>query len=718
MLFFIKLAIAAVLTFALSWLPLVGAYNYEAALLIALIGVIFVPIITPRYDADKRAWLLKALGATTLVWLFTNLASLGVAAIRQELCDPASGLNYALLISLPSTWLATALWGWATRLGRFKAVHVIVYVFIVLLDLVLALVTLYQWPPLVTFGQFFGYFAGSIYDEAIRVTPALCAYRVGTLLVMIALIAAQAGTPRWRRKLIGAAIALTIALSWHVGLSQLGILPPMGRAELHQTLWATLEAPDHAYTVHFMPRSKALKSLAEEKQAYSEEFARDFEALTQFFNATPRKPIDIWLYPSVDVKAHFLAARRTSFARVWKHEIHLVDEGPHSSVPRHEMAHLFAESFGNAPLGLAGAHGVPVMGWVEGLAMAAEWSIDEFDLHTWSAAILNAPDLAPAFHEITPTKLFYGFWTLPSPIAYTLAGSFVHWLIEHYGIDQVKVLSQQTPGGFEDILQVPLDDAFAAWKVDLAQHHRNARADALAAIKFGRSSIFAKTCARFAAAKESAFYRCLTDQTCSEDALAQCLSGDDNDFLGINAIKSDTPLTVRDLEHDWQYLMMRGIADDAESRTHLMTRLNTVDRSAWTPSEKLVWQEREADLLWYAGLPTIAAIQYSAMLTQTLPRSVVRRLEIKRQAAFYAQMPVSNAIRQWFAATSAEERELLYNQFDHAPIMAWLELVNALESRQNERALHAFIQYFINAATDQQAARPTAAIQKDLWFAF
>ena len=683
MLTLIKLAAALFVTLLVQFIPLVGAYHYESALSIALIGWVFVPIIAPRRTEETAYWFIRALGTTLLFFVLANGAALAAAWLRDDLCDIKAGIVYQLLIALPSVLLSTAVWGWSASLSRFSSVRVLSYLLMWALDIGFALYALYQWPPLVAFGQSFGYFAGSIYDEAIDVTKALCLYRLGTLFVLGCFVAAQCRDTRLWKRIILACAAMGFAAGYHAGLAALEIIPHLGRGTLEETLWARIEAADGAWIVHYRPHTRNVAERHLQESAIRAEYARDFAQLEAFFKTRPTAPLHIWLYPNTDEKARFLAARNTSFARVWKHEIHLVESSPLSTIPRHEMAHLFAEAFGNRPLGVAGAWGIPAMGWVEGLAMAAEWPVNDYDLHTWSAAIL---DHAERFPQPSPLGMIYGFWSLPPRVAYTLAGSYVRWLIDTYGIDKVKALSQGSPGHFEDVIDADFHETFEGWKTFLHQK-RNRDADETVELVFGSRSIWTKTCARHTAASDQAFYRCLEDAGCPDARLSACSLGNAD---------------AEPLERDWQRYTALGTTHDAvgntpsaaDMRAAMLQKLAHADLSS--PLETLIWNERRADMLWHAGFYLPAAFAYRAMLTQALPKATQRRIEIKFQAAWYHDHPVSEDIRRWFAATDEETRSLLYAQSDHAPVMAWLEFINAVSSRRYARAQHALMQIWLH----------------------
>lgn len=735
-----KHLIAIAILFGLSWIPLVGSFDYEAALCTALAGIILIPILAPK-KAEKTAKSLAISFISAIgFWAYGVLAMFVTAWIRSELCDIWQGLSYQVLISFFGVMLASLVWGWISRLSGRSWIRSILYAAAVLLDLGFALFALYNWPPLVSFGQFFGFFAGSIYDESMDVMQALIKWRIGTSALCLCLFFAQTPHAGTARKILLPVLGLLLAAGNHLWLSESGQITPLGRNAIRESLWQSVG--NESFTVHYAPKSKSRRAMNEEKYRILSSCQRDYDALKAFFNAEPLAPIDIWLYPDRDTKGRFIGAKNTSFSRVWKNEIHVVSAPPDSTLSRHEMAHQFAGSFGLPPLMIAGGMHIPAMGWVEGFAMAAEWPVNDYDLHTWSAAIFARKDI---FHDIGPREILYGFWGLPTRAAYTLAGSWVQWFIDKYGIDTVKKLSQNLPGDFRSIIGISIDEAFEAWKSDLREKYAVPNAAELVPLAFGSSSIWTKHCARKTASANAAWYRCLEDDFCALNKTAPIVSEcAENDEIPGNPSFSD-------LEKIYSFYIIRGPLDNSgstalktisnpvfsqfrpsmnEAYRQLQTDSEIIDASASqlrslilriyqqisTPDQpaavRVIWQERRADMMFHAGYCSVAAIMYDAMMRQALPESMMRRLEIKRQAARSPQSPVSQAVRQWFF--SEAPKLSLAMQFRHAPVIAYLDFVDAMNQLEFDRAHQALTQIFLYSSTQDGAARLTPRCWKQL----
>ncbi len=737
----ITYAILIFIVFGLSWLPLIGSFDYEAALLTVLVGLIAIPLLAP--DTPKQTSRSLAISFLSLIfwWIGAGLATLSVAALKGEVCSLSQGLGYQILISFPGCLLASLVWGWCSRLFPWKAARVGIYCLAVLADFGFAIYALYNWPPLIAFGQFFGYFAGSIYDETMDVMQSLVTWRIGTCALCLCLFFAQTPASRLPRKLVFPLLGLGLAVGYHIWLAETGQITAMGRSALKADLWQTAIPEGGEYRVHYVPHTKSRRAMAEEKARILREFSRDYAALEDFFHTRPDNSIDIWMYPSPALKGKHIGAIRTSFARVWKDEIHLIQASPDSTLARHEMAHLFAGSFGLPPLKLAGGFHIPAMGWVEGLAMAAEWPVQTYDLHTWSAAILSRPDVFPS---VTPHALMYGFWGLPSRVAYTLAGSWVKWLIDRYGIERIKTLSQGMPGDFSKVLGISFQDAFEAWKKDIRENHSRKRANETVELVYGSASIWSKHCARFTASETSAWYDCLDDPFCAISKVSPSVEP-----ATCASCHGHEP-TPGDVERLYQYYLRRGPLDEAESvpkafqivthsvpegikpalygawrqmaqkkrpdagysleessaaelRAQIFAMLGELNLSEMKTPVQVLWMERKADMMWHGKFNLQAKFMYDALLSRPLPEGMARRIEIKRQAAQYPDSPVSQAVRLWL--TQPEDADALPERFVHAPIISYLDLVDAVYHRDHARAHRAAVRLFLSIDTQDAAAR-------------
>lgn len=746
---YLKYLVSFIILVILSWLPLVGAYDYEAALCTALLAIILVPVLSPKNTQKTARGLAMTILCPIAYWIAANAVMILTALIRGELCCFSQGLEYQLFLAFPGVMLASLVWGWAGRVSRFAFVQIALYILAVALDFGLTFYALYNWPPLISFGQFYGFFAGSIYDESIDVFQALVLWRIGTASLCLCLFFAQTPKAKWLRQWGMPFLGILIAAGCHYYLAQAEIITPIGREALEQTLWQTVG--NDKFTVHFVPKSKSRRALNEEKYRILNAFHRDYDDLKAFYQTEPAEPFDVWIYPNLELKGKFLGAKNTSFARIWKNEIHLLRSAPDSTIPKHEMAHLFAGSFGLKPLRLAGGYHIPAMGWVEGLAMAAEWPVQTYDLHTWSAAILERRDL---YKDITPHDIIYGFWGLPSRVAYTLAGSWVRWLIENYGIEKVKKLSQGMPGDFDDIIGLDFNGAFNAWKRDLQKYYQRPDAVKMVDLVFGAASIWSKHCARYNAALNAAWYDCIENETCSLVNSAPSVT-----TCSDNCSDSDVP-TLQDLDKLYYFYLARGPADDsvphavnhlyqfdsvknavsmalpfaqnhlkhdsnslvnsssAQLRTLMFSMLEQIDSASWPAAARVIWQERCADMMFHSGMNMPAAFMYEAILAQNLPNGMKRRILIKKQAASTMQTAVSKDVFKWFFTDENKTYIAENHKSDH--VIAYLDFVNAMNEADYRRAHRALTRILTSIYRQNKASQLPDECRAELlrWFKY
>lgn len=750
-----KFAIVAAVAFLSAWIPLVGSYHYEAAVSTALLGLVCIPILAPRVNdatrAQKRKTVALCLASATLFFLSANGIYLAIAFFTNQLCDILQGMAYQLLIALPSNLLAAAVLAWGQSIFKHRPPRIVSYLLFIAIDFGFVLYALYNWPPIVAFGQFIGYFAGSIYDESIDVFNGLIAYRLGTLAVVILWIYGACG--RLCRQILVPIVCVALSFGYHLYLAHTGTIPPIAHDDVDSALWAKIDTP--RYCVHYVPHSKNRAAMAQERARLARDYERDYQTLKSFFNAEPAQKMTIYHYPDAETKGRYLGAVRTSFARLWNNEIHVVEGAPDSTLPRHEMAHLFAASFSTSTLGVAGGW-FPSLGWTEGLAMAAEWPIDAHDLHAWAYGILQNQEL---FGHIDPVEIMYGFWGLPSRVAYTLAGSFVRWLVDRYGIETVKQMSNIMPGDFEEKFDISFRNLFELWQLDIRRTRAGSRAADQVRVVFTSQSIWTRRCARTRAFAQIKFSDCLRDNSCSnrisDDLLRHefCSKNPDNlndDLIALEMLYAryiahgavDSPsleaailspngiLSIfreslsSGLKRGQRRVSMDDICQNrtfsiisaADLRHIIVDRLKLVDPNRLSPAQQIAWHERTADILWHSNQNALAATYYHILLTlDTLPQPTARRIEIKAQAAGTMISPTSQTLRLWFA-NSLEDAVLTISQpCENAPILAYLSFVNAMNRRDFITARRAYVRVLLHMISADRATQLPPRAWSEFW---
>ncbi|MEL6186436.1 MAG: hypothetical protein AAFU79_17580, partial [Myxococcota bacterium] len=374
----------ALLAVGLCFAPLTAVLGFERALATALLSTVTAPWLGMRAakGALEKGEPLHWWAAAVVLGGLLLLPSLLLGAFYEWVtlaCDQRAGLELHVLLGGGNVAFGTAL-GFAARallgVGPVKLTRPATWaaLAVLLIDLAwlgAALVRLYREPQIFMFVQPFGWWPGSLYDEALTVSPALVGFRgVGALMSMVLVLGTRAvlkpGRGRgfaWSPAVVAVAAAgLAAVLSSHG--EALGF--DRDRASVIEALSQTVE------TEHFVLR--AAPSVPREQV---EALARDHEfrwhQLHRFFGVAPRGRITSFVYANSAEKGRLIGAERTQIARPWVNEIHLNGAAVPHRVMKHELAHIFAgalaPTFFRIPL-ISGL--VPNIGLIEGVAVAAD----------------------------------------------------------------------------------------------------------------------------------------------------------------------------------------------------------------------------------------------------------------------------------------------------------------------------------------------------------
>lgn len=488
---FVSTLLCTLLAVVLCFVPLFNLLGYEFSFALALVAgpaAIGWGMAVGKERPDGAFALIPAfLGATLM--LLPALVVMTLNALRVKNCDYLDGLEFFAILPWASACYGTALGVTLAQLGRGwqRKSRLLWALALALAPLVWALVSLYRQPPIVLFDHLWGYFAGSLYDEVVRVDERLTMFRTATLLRVSFL-----GLFLWtwgRKKRGGLAPVLVVAL---IGLGVTTWVenawgPKYGfrvtRADIEKALPVRIERP--GLVIH-LPRHVN----AQTQKAIADDHAFRLHGLTQTLDLTLEHTIHSYVYANTSDKARLMGGRNTMVAKPWLHEIHVHDaQAPHDVVP-HELAHAVAAQFGSPLLNVSARYILLVnMGLVEGFAEALTPPRGELSLDAWSRA-LRTLKMAPDMRQILgPT----GFWSEAPRRAYTIAGSFVSYLLRTYGATPLK---QAYPGGdFELAYGKPLDALVSEWEAYLETVPLSDAELHLAEEQFKTPSIFVRPCA-------------------------------------------------------------------------------------------------------------------------------------------------------------------------------------------------------------------------------
>ena len=528
--FLIWAALLAMLAGGLSFVPLFDLLGYELSLAVALA---VTPAAMPLgWSSARQAPDLGGLGrgaARALGLLVVPLAISSTNALRVKNCDYPGGLAFYALLPGVTALVASALGAAAAILARGHRGALVLLFLLPFAGIGLSVLRVYDRPVIFAYDPFFGFYSGALYDEDIRVTTTLLAYRGWNLAWTVALVALALGlraSALRRRLVLGAAAAALVALvaTWPVARRRFF---PTG-ADVAEGLGGRHE------TAHFI----LLYARGSATERTIEAVARDHEfryaQLVRDAGVAPPQRITSFVFPSAADKRRWMGAASTYIAKPWRREIYLQHEDFPHGVVHHELAHVFGAEFGDPLLGLTlhrrGLLPQLDMGLVEGLAVAlADDGAGALVPHEWAAA-MKALGLLPRLERIFGA----GFYGLSSQVAYTVAGSFCGWLIAERGMPAFRRL-YRSGGDFQGVYGASLVELEGAWTRFLDAIALDPSAQGLARERFRRPAVWHKVCAHRVAAlrTEARAATAAGDRARAERCLRQIVADDPGDPAGL-----------------------------------------------------------------------------------------------------------------------------------------------------------------------------------------
>ncbi len=601
------------------------ALNYFSSFATALLGAPLAAVAGAVAAQRARGSGTLAGALAPAARLGTLLASaplvvLALNALRVRNCDLlegvafyAAGAGASLLFAAvlgglmgltarrASTAVALALSLWAVWVGRDVA-------------------RLYLEPPIFAYDAFVGFFSGALYDDLIRLDGRLAFLRAENALALGALVALAAmawdgGEGRLRlaplRHATGRRWALFAGLSlgWAALFGLRGAVGvELGRAEIRRALGGHLagEGVELYYDAATIPEAEARRLLEDQ------EFRLD--QLARALGAPYDQTIASYVYGSADQKRALMGARRVFIAKPWLHEVHLTRPAYGAAVVKHELAHVVLGRFAPGPLAVPAAWGlVPHMGLVEGAAEALTWDGGAYPPHVWAAAMRKL-GLAPDLARIMGPE---GFWRQAAGNAYTVAGSFVRWLLDTYGAERLTRV--YADADFQAAYGVPLATLVEGWQAALDDTPVPPRARMLARSRYSRKGVLARTCPLEIPRLEAAAGRAYR-------------AGDHAEALRlVRQVAAFLPGDPRKERNVVAVLAATGDARGAAQAAEAVIRDAPDDPVLQASAQALV-----ADALWRAGRPAEAAARYHALLQRRplpLSRDAERTLAVKEAIA-------------------------------------------------------------------------------------
>jgi hypothetical protein len=463
---------------AATQVPLLNTLGYESSLAFAaLLSLVcgFVCLSDDRPLVQKLFTTLQ-LTLVPLVVLFAN------GAFVQN-CSPVDGVLFYLLNTVMGVAFGVSLAAFVGAAserflgGRFPRVAFVLYWLGVL-----AVPTAERFlasPQIFFFNHVIGFFAGSIYDEAVGVDWRLVAFRLQTLMLCGVLTWLAIGLRSRDKRAWGVAILFLAGVATIERFAvPLGLKADTKTVEENLSVVQVIQTPDVTLRIH--SKSSDAKRFGRSEKKYLND-------LTQKLNVKNFGTIDVFVYPNADDKKRFTGADETEFTKIWLNQIHLTTQSYPATI-KHELTHILANQFGLTIFGYRLGLSTSI-GLVEGIAEYCDGEDFDYTADEFSAGILKA---GLANGNLESYLGAFGFWTSLSGTSYTLMASFVKYLAETYGIDKFKGLYPTSD--FEKAYGSSASSLVAAWRATLEKIPVTPALANAVRYRFERPTLFQKSC--------------------------------------------------------------------------------------------------------------------------------------------------------------------------------------------------------------------------------
>ena len=491
--YWVWLALTAKTALIMAMIPLFNLLAFEFCAVLAFVTSIASAHITinnlqeylgktkasnPPYQViSKTFWLSLAINLTLLILPFLIII---LNAFRVPNCNFTEGFLFFLLLPVTSCIYGTSA-GICFKL-RLKHHAFPAYLGYNFATLLLLLHNIAFDPPVFGFHSTFGYFPGPIYDAQIPITPTLLLARSTTLLIssiffQLSQLFYQKPRINSLNSLVSfiplAILILGFSSIW-LYKSELGLRPTRGFIEK--------KLGGFHHTENFLLFFEKGSVVENEIENIAADHEFRYDQLTKFFQIQPNKKVRSYIYTSPEQKKHLMGAKHTSLQDITGYGLHInFEDFPHP-ILKHELAHVLTSEWHSfLPISLK-------LGLHEGIAVAAEWDSGDLDPHQWTKAMHDL-GIAPSIQKI----MGLGFWLQPGALSYTVAGSFVRFLIDTYGIEKFKYAFPT--GNFEKTYNKNLAKLNQEWQAFLDKIVLTNQDLRIAEYRFKRPSIFQKHCA-------------------------------------------------------------------------------------------------------------------------------------------------------------------------------------------------------------------------------
>ncbi|MBA4317353.1 MAG: hypothetical protein C0412_03030 [Flavobacterium sp.] len=355
-------------------------------------------------------------------------------SIFLSVCPFGNGIWFYLFISIISMFLGIIL---ASTVKTIAGKHpYLLFSFSVFGFASISVLEIYFYPQIFTFNPLIGLFPGTMYDELIEFDAKLFYFRFYNVLLFTGFLLLvnvirskfdsfwiKINKFKLYKGFSSVGIVLLFFTIYWLGNLVFGFTIPLSKIEI--------DLGGKLITEHFiMIYPKEISKEDVIISALHHEFY--YEEISVGLNLSKKEKIVSLLFASSRQKKKYIGSANADMSKPWQNIV-ITDFYNHDLSLKHEIVHAFSSDFGGIlfkmPYNLN-----PVL--LEGIAEAIENKFGDQDLY--SAAFM----IRKFNKKISLEKLFSGlnFFGQSSSISYAYSGAFIKYLIEKYGVENLKKL--------------------------------------------------------------------------------------------------------------------------------------------------------------------------------------------------------------------------------------------------------------------------------------
>lgn len=463
-------------------LPLLNSIGYEFAFVNGIFLFIFSGffIISKNREANYSSlfnfifeeW--KYFLALFLIPFFVGILS----SIYFSSCPLKDGIEFYFVICLVSIINGLLLGQISILITRRFLKLTFSFLFVLMLSF--SLYEFYLYPQVYSYNQIYGFFPGTIYDEDLAVDFTLIMSQIfGLISSTLLLFIVNYFNRKYSRKIF-ARIFVVVFL-----ILTLLVKPFFGFATDEKTLVSQLplKIETDNFIIHLdkkIPKTE-LETIALLHEYY-------FEQVEEKLNVRFDNKIHSFIFYDAQQKRKLFGAGNADVSKPWLNQIYLNYNSLEQTL-KHEIAHVIASKFGTTIFKVAKDFN-PAL--IEGLAMYVEDDFDGYPIDYASSLIIKK------YPNVDLKNLFesFNFFKNYSSVSYILAGSFIKFLSEKYGVELVKELYRTNK--FNVIQDKKIEELFFEFRQSLLLKNYSFN-KYKAQLYFGGHPIFTKHCPRMTA---------------------------------------------------------------------------------------------------------------------------------------------------------------------------------------------------------------------------